>query len=44
VVDEARTRGCGAVHVTASDVGVALYESAGFAKNDNSRQLAVSAG
>ena len=44
VVDEARTLGCGAVHVTASDAGVALYESVGFAKNDNFRQLAVSAG
>ena len=35
VVDEARKAGCGAVHITASDMGVLLYTDFGFKKNGN---------
>ena len=35
VVEEARKYGCGAVHITASDMGVYLYEDFGFVKNNN---------
>lgn len=35
VVDEARARGCGAVQITASDVGVKLYAAFGFWHNPN---------
>ncbi len=35
VVEDARASGCGAVHITASDMGVALYSSFGFRKNEN---------
>lgn len=35
VVEEARKYGCGAVHITASDMGVYLYEDFGFVKNHN---------
>ena len=33
VVDEARAYGCGAVQITASDMGVMLYTDFGFVKN-----------
>lgn len=39
VVEEARAYGCGAVHITASDMGVKLYESYGFKHNGNFMQL-----
>lgn len=35
VIDEARQFGCGTVQITASDMGVLLYTSFGFAKNEN---------
>ena len=35
VVGEARNYGCGAVHITASDMGVKLYTSYGFKHNGN---------
>ena len=35
VVEEARTYGCGSVHITASDIGVKLYTAYGFKHNDN---------
>lgn len=35
VVEDARASKCGAVHITASDMGVALYSSFGFKKNEN---------
>ena len=38
VVEEARLRGCGAVQITASDMGVLLYSSFGFVKNSNFMQ------
>ena len=38
VVDEARKRGCGTVQITASDMGVFLYSSFGFTKNDHFMQ------
>ena len=38
VVDEARERGCGAVQITASDMGVLLYTDFGFIKNNNFMQ------
>lgn len=38
VVEEARQRGCGAVHITASDMGVLLYTDFGFRKNGNFMQ------
>ena len=38
VVDEARARGCGTVQITASDMGVLLYSSFGFTKNDHFMQ------
>lgn len=34
VVQEARARGCGGVQITASEMGVLLYEDFGFRKND----------
>ena len=39
VVDEARAWGCGAVQITASDMGVLLYADFGFRKNGNFMQL-----
>ena len=39
VVNEAREKGCGAVQITASDMGVLLYTDFGFAKNPNFMQL-----
>ena len=41
VVGEARSRGCGAVQITASDAGVLLYRSVGFAHNANFLQLSL---
>lgn len=38
VVNEARKYGCGAVQITASDMGVKLYTSYGFVHNDNFMQ------
>ena len=38
VVEEAKARGCGAVQITASDMGVYLYSSYGFTKNVNFMQ------
>lgn len=35
VVADARASKCAAVHITASDMGVALYSSFGFRKNEN---------
>ena len=35
VVEEARQWGCGAVHITASDVGALLYRDFGFLPNGN---------
>lgn len=34
-VEEARRQGCGAVQITASDMGVLLYTAFGFQKNGN---------
>ena len=39
VVNEAREKGCGAVQITASDMGVLLYTDFGFTKNGNFMQL-----
>ena len=39
VVEEARACGCGAVQITASDMGVLLYTNFGFVKNGNFMQL-----
>lgn len=38
VVEEARKAGCGTVQITASDMGVLLYSSFGFVKNNNFMQ------
>lgn len=38
VVNEAREYGCGAVQITASDMGVLLYQDFGFVKNGNFMQ------
>ena len=38
VVEEARSRDCGAVQITASDMGVLLYTDFGFKKNGNFMQ------
>ena len=38
VVEEARAYGCGAVQITASDMGVLLYTNFGFVKNANFMQ------
>lgn len=38
VVEEARVRNCGTVQITASDMGVLLYSSFGFVKNNNFMQ------
>lgn len=39
VVREAKEYGCGAVQITASDMGVLLYSNFGFVKNGNFMQL-----
>ena len=41
VVDEARAYGCGAVQITASDMGVLLYTDFGFVKNENFMQYTL---
>ena len=38
VVEEARAYGCGAIQITASDMGVLLYTDFGFKKNGNFMQ------
>lgn len=38
VVNEAKEYGCGAVQITASDMGVLLYTDFGFVKNGNFMQ------
>ena len=38
VVEEARSYGCGAVQITASDMGVLLYSAYGFVRNGNFMQ------
>ncbi len=38
VVDEARAYGCGTVQITASDMGVKLYDAFGFVHNGNFMQ------
>lgn len=38
VVEEARKYGCGTIQITASDMGVKLYEAYGFVHNDNFMQ------
>ena len=38
VVNEAKEQGCGAVWITASDMGVLLYTDFGFVKNSNFMQ------
>ena len=38
VVEEARAYGCGAVQITASDIGVKLYTAYGFVHNGNFMQ------
>ena len=38
VVEEARAYGCGAVQITASDMGVKLYTAYGFVHNGNFMQ------
>ena len=38
VVEDARAYGCGAVHITASDMGVKLYTAYGFKHNGNFMQ------
>ena len=39
VVQEAKNYGCGTIYITASDVGVKLYEAHGFKHNGNFMQL-----
>ena len=39
VINEARKQGCGTVQITASDMGVLLYSSFGFTKNDHFMQF-----
>ena len=41
VVEEARSYGCGAVHITASDMGVKLYTAYGFKHNGNFMQYTL---
>ena len=35
IINEARSYGCGSVHITASDIGVKLYAAYGFKHNGN---------
>ena len=42
VVEEARTYGCGAVWITASEMGVLLYTAYGFEKNGRFLQYTLS--
>lgn len=41
VIEEARSYGCGAVQITASDMGVKLYTSYGFKRNGNFMQYTL---
>ena len=41
VIEEARVYGCGAVHITASDMGVKLYTAYGFKHNGNFMQYTL---
>ena len=41
VVEEARNYGCGAVQITASDMGVKLYTAYGFQHNENFMQYTL---
>ncbi len=41
VINEARSYGCGAVHITASDMGVKLYTAYGFKHNGNFMQYTL---
>lgn len=41
VIEEARAYGCGAVHITASDMGVKLYTAYGFKNNGNFMQYTL---
>ena len=41
VVEEARNYGCGAVHITASNMGVKLYTAYGFKHNGNFMQYTL---
>ena len=41
VVEEARAYGCGAVHITASNMGVKLYTAYGFKHNENFMQYTL---
>ena len=41
VVEEARKYGCGTIQITASDMGVKLYESYGFVHNGNFMQYTL---
>lgn len=38
VMDDARKYGCGAIQITASDMGVKLYTACGFVHNENFMQ------
>jgi GNAT superfamily N-acetyltransferase len=40
-LEEARVQGCGVAQITASDAGVPLYQSVGFARNANFLQLSL---
>ena len=44
VIEEARSRGCGTVQITASDMGVPLYADFGFEKNSNFMQYSLQPG
>ena len=39
IVDEAKARGCGAVHITASEEGMRLYRACGFTHHERFMQL-----
>ena len=41
VIEESRAYGCGAVHITASDMGVKLYTAYGFKHNGNFMQYTL---
>lgn len=41
VINEAKEYGCGVVHITASDLGVLLYENLGFERNSNFFQYKI---
>ena len=41
VVEEAKSYGCGSVHITASNMGVKLYTAFGFKHNGNFMQYTL---